>query len=117
MFQRIRAYVAPIFLTLILIGCKSNDLYNSKINGTIEKLSYSVGNQVNSKNYTTLKINNREYKLTISSASGNEFSFIDVARTGDTVFKAKNNDTLFVTRAGFDTDVRFPFIVKEYISK
>ena len=51
------------------------------------------------------------------AASGNEFSFIDVARIGDTVFKAKNNDTLFVTRAGFNADVRFPFIVKKYISQ
>jgi hypothetical protein len=117
MCQRIKTYVALIFLTLILIGCKRNDLYNSKINGIIEKLSYSVGHQANSKNYMTLKINNREYKLTIASALGNEFSFLDVARTGDTVFKAKKNDTLCVTRAGSNPDVRFRFIVKEYISK
>ena len=105
-----------VVISALIICFQKNDLYSSKITGTIEKLSYPIGKQ-GSKNYTILKINNKEYRLSILSASGNEFSFMDVARNGDTVFKAKNSDTLFVIRRGFNDNVHFSFIVKEYISK
>jgi hypothetical protein len=113
MFRRAQFYGISIVLALN-IGCKSNDWHSSKISGTIEKCSYSIDNK---NHYTYFKIKQQEYKIIITSAPGNEFSFMDIARNGDTVFKGPNSDTLFVTRAGFSGDVRFPFIVKQYTSK
>lgn len=101
----------------LIINSQKNHLHDTKISGTIGKLSYSKGKNDNNEHYTTLKIDNRDYKLTFTSALGNEFSFIDVARVGDTVFKASNNDTLFVKRIGFNSGRDLPFIVRGYIVK
>jgi|GEM_PF-5520883 len=109
-------YVLTAISTL-MISPQKNDLHNTRISGTIEKLSFSIEEHKNSDHYTTLKVGNRIYRLIITSASGNEFSFIDVARVRDTIFKAQNNDTLFVKRVGFNSNIRLPFIAKGYIAK
>ena len=106
--------VGIIIIVTASINCKNNDLHNSKISGVIQKCSYSIGKRGNRKHYTTISINNTEYKVTVVPAAGSEFTFLDVARVGDTVFKASNNDTLFLTRAGSNGDPLFPFIVKTY---
>ena len=113
MFKRAQIYGIAIVLASN-INCKTNGLHNLEIKGTIDKLSYSNSKQRNNNNYTTISINKTEYKIKITSAPGNEFSFIDVARNGDSVFKASNSDTLFLTRIGYDGVPRFPFIVKSY---
>lgn len=65
------------------------------------------------RNRTLIIVRDVKYKIIATLVSDNEFSIDDIARVGDTVSKAADNDTLVVTRKG-DSIYHFRYTIKNW---
>ena len=101
-------------ITIFILKLQNKDLHSVRINGRIDKYHYFLDKHDPNKCYAVINVNKTEYKIIATPVPGNEFEFLDVTRVGDTVFKYADNDTLIITRTGYDDDAHYPYIVKKY---
>jgi|GEM_PF-3974600 len=102
-------FIIICITTLIVIKAERTtryDLHSAKINGTMD-MYYSYRNR------TLIIVRDVKYKIIATLVSDNEFSIDDIARVGDTVSKAADNDTLVVTRKG-DSIYHFRYTIKNW---